>query len=83
MRKLDAESDAIRRAAKLADEGYRVFMQAVRPGRADYELIASETALAEWVAEATRAGVVAFDCETDALDCIKRFDYEDFRDRLS
>ena len=23
------------------------------------------------------------DSETDALDCIKRFDYEDFRDRLS
>ena len=26
--------------AKLADEGYEVFMQAVRPGRADYELVA-------------------------------------------
>jgi carboxynorspermidine decarboxylase len=24
-----------------------------------------------------------WDSETDALDCIKRFDYEDFRDRLS
>ena len=40
MRKLDGEIDAIRRAAKLADDGYKVFMQAVRPGRADYELIA-------------------------------------------
>ena len=36
--------------------------------QADYELIQDETALDEWVAEATRAGVVAFDCETDALD---------------
>jgi Xaa-Pro dipeptidase len=40
MRKLDGEIDAIRRSAKLADEGYKVFMQAVRPGRADYELVA-------------------------------------------
>ncbi|MBX9843871.1 MAG: Xaa-Pro peptidase family protein [Xanthobacteraceae bacterium] len=44
MRKLDEEIDAIRRAAKLADEGYKVFMQAVRPGRADYELIAEAEA---------------------------------------
>ena len=35
---------------------------------ADYELIQDEAALDEWIAEATRAGVVAFDCETDALD---------------
>jgi Xaa-Pro aminopeptidase len=40
MRKLDEEIDAIRRSAKLADQGYKVFMQAVRPGRADYELVA-------------------------------------------
>jgi carboxynorspermidine decarboxylase len=24
-----------------------------------------------------------WDSETDALECVKRFDYEDFRDRLS
>lgn len=35
---------------------------------ADYELIQDEKALDEWIAEATRAGTVAFDCETDALD---------------
>ena len=35
---------------------------------ADYELIQDEKALDEWIAEATKAGVVAFDCETDALD---------------
>ncbi len=40
MGKLDAEVDAIRRAAQLADSGYAVFRQAARPGRADYELIA-------------------------------------------
>jgi Xaa-Pro dipeptidase len=44
MRKLDGEIDAIRRAARLADEGYKVFMQAVRPGRADYELVAEAEA---------------------------------------
>ena len=35
---------------------------------ADYELIQDEKLLDEWIAEATKAGVVAFDCETDALD---------------
>jgi DNA polymerase-1 len=35
---------------------------------ADYELITDEKALDEWIAAATRAGTVAFDCETDALD---------------
>ena len=35
---------------------------------ADYELIQDETALGEWIAEATKAGTVAFDCETDSLD---------------
>ena len=33
-----------------------------------YELIDSEAALDAWIAEASRAGTVAFDCETDALD---------------
>ncbi len=35
---------------------------------ADYETVQDEKLLDEWVAEATRAGVVAFDCETDGLD---------------
>jgi len=35
---------------------------------ADYELIQDEKALDEWIAEATRAGTIAFDCETGALD---------------
>src|SRR5262245_56133898 len=37
MGKLASEVDAIRRACQVADEGYDVFMQAARPGRADYE----------------------------------------------
>jgi Xaa-Pro dipeptidase len=40
MHKLDSEIVAMRRAAKLCDEGYAVFRAAARPGRADYELIA-------------------------------------------
>src|ERR1700731_3107313 len=40
MAKLDAEIDAVRCAARLADSGYTVFRNAARPGRADYELIA-------------------------------------------
>jgi Xaa-Pro aminopeptidase len=35
-----AEIAAARRGAKLADEGYKVFLNAARPGRADYELVA-------------------------------------------
>jgi Xaa-Pro dipeptidase len=44
MHKLASEIDAIRKAAKLADAGYKVFMQAARPGRADYELVAEAEA---------------------------------------
>jgi len=40
MGKVALEIDAMRRAARLADEGYAVFRAAARPGRADYELIA-------------------------------------------
>ncbi|MFL5088790.1 MAG: M24 family metallopeptidase [Xanthobacteraceae bacterium] len=40
MAKLDAEIDCLRRAARLADEGYAVFRTAARTGRADYELVA-------------------------------------------
>jgi Xaa-Pro aminopeptidase len=40
MSKLDSEVAAIKSAAHLADEGYAVFRQAARPGRADYELVA-------------------------------------------
>ncbi len=38
--KLPSELDAIARAAALADHGYEVFMQAARPGRREYELVA-------------------------------------------
>ena len=34
------EIEAVRRAADIADKGYRVFMDAVRVGRAEYELVA-------------------------------------------
>jgi Xaa-Pro aminopeptidase len=44
MNKLDVEVDAIRKAAKLADAGYKAFMQAARVGRADYELVAEAEA---------------------------------------
>jgi len=38
--KTPAEIDAIRRATKMAEDGYRVFMEAARPGRTEYELVA-------------------------------------------
>ena len=44
MQKLDSEIAAIRKSAKLADAGYKVFMQAARVGRADYELVAEAEA---------------------------------------
>jgi len=40
MHKLPAEIDAIRRAAKIADDAYGVFRDAVRIGRPQYELVA-------------------------------------------
>jgi Xaa-Pro aminopeptidase len=40
MQKLDIEIAAIRAAADIADEGYAVFKNAAREGRADYELVA-------------------------------------------
>lgn len=39
-RKTPGEIEAVRRAAALADEGYAVFRDAVRPGRAEYEIVA-------------------------------------------
>ena len=38
MRKLPAELDALRRAARLADEGYAVFRDAAQPGKRQFEL---------------------------------------------
>ena len=40
MKKMDCEIAAIRAAASVADEGYRIFQNAARLGRADYELVA-------------------------------------------
>ena len=40
MHKLPGELDAIRRAAKIADEAYVVFREAARIGRPQYELVA-------------------------------------------
>jgi Xaa-Pro aminopeptidase len=44
MDKITSEIDAIRRACKVADEGYAVFREAAKSGRADYELIAEAEA---------------------------------------
>ena len=40
MRKMEVEIASVRRAAKLADQGYAIFRNAARPGRKDYELVA-------------------------------------------
>jgi Xaa-Pro dipeptidase len=40
MKKMDCEIAAIRAAAHVADEGYQIFRNAARRGRADYELVA-------------------------------------------
>jgi Xaa-Pro aminopeptidase len=40
MDKLPAEIDAIRRAARVADEGYAYFMEIARPGRTQFEVVA-------------------------------------------
>jgi Xaa-Pro aminopeptidase len=40
MHKLPGEIAVLKRAARLADDAYEAFRQAVRPGRAQYELVA-------------------------------------------
>jgi Xaa-Pro dipeptidase len=40
MHKLPAEIEAVRRAAQMADDAYAAFREAVRPGRAQYEVVA-------------------------------------------
>src|SRR5215813_9066875 len=40
MHKLPAEIDAIRRAAKIADDAYGEFIKVVTPGRRQYEIVA-------------------------------------------
>jgi Xaa-Pro dipeptidase len=40
MHKLPAEIDAIRRAARIADDAYAEFVKAVAPGRRQYEIVA-------------------------------------------
>jgi Xaa-Pro aminopeptidase len=44
LKKSAAELDAMRRACALADDGYRAFMAAARPGRREYELVADTEA---------------------------------------
>ncbi len=40
MHKLPAEIDVLRDAARLADDAYAAFRQAVQPGRRQYEVVA-------------------------------------------
>ncbi len=44
---------------------------AEQPPFGPYECVAIEARLAEWIAEARAAGVVAFDTETDSLDAMR------------
>src|SRR5262249_3344734 len=44
MHKLPAEIAVLRRAAQMADDAYRAFRQAVKPGRRQYELVADTEA---------------------------------------
>ena len=42
-----------------------------QPPFSGYECVTTEARLAEWIAEATALGVVAFDTETDSLDAMR------------
>ncbi len=61
------ESVAAQPPAATATD-WRFSTQPLAP--ADYELIVTLDALDDFIAAARRAGVVAFDCETDALDSL-------------
>ncbi|HLO79229.1 MAG TPA: DNA polymerase I [Magnetospirillum sp.] len=43
----------------------------VAPDKVEYELVTTEAALDRWVADATRAGLVAVDTETTGLDALR------------
>ncbi len=53
--------------AQAASPGLAV-APAAAPARVEYELVTTVEALERWVAEATRAGIVAIDTETTGLD---------------
>ncbi|MGE0421746.1 MAG: DNA polymerase I [Reyranellaceae bacterium] len=58
-------------APATADASARDWRISDRPfGLADYELITTAAQLEDFAAAARKAGVVAFDCETDALDSL-------------
>src|SRR4051812_7298272 len=44
MHKSPGEVEAVRRAARLADEGYEIFRDSAKPGRFDFEMIAEAEA---------------------------------------
>jgi DNA polymerase I len=44
---------------------------ATAPGEASYELVQDEAALKDWIAEAEKVGIVAFDTETTSLDSMQ------------
>ena len=57
--------------AATADASTRDWRISARPfGLADYELITTAAQLEDFAAAARKAGVVALDCETDALDSL-------------
>ena len=68
--RLEAKFGATNGAPNGAAAAARPAMPA-GPASALYELVLTEAALDRWVAEATRAGVVAVDTETNSLDPLR------------
>jgi DNA polymerase-1 len=56
-------------AERSASIGYAPDPRNAEPGR--YELITTPDDLEQWCAEARKAGIVSFDCETTSLDAMK------------
>jgi len=69
LREQGFKSIVARLESRLADSGERTADSI--PTKVSYELVQDESALARWVSEATRLGVVAVDTETTSLDAMQ------------
>ena len=70
----DAAGDAASRASGRAIAAAQAVAAPVDPAAAPfgaYETVTTEAALAAWIAEATAAGVIGLDTETDSLDALR------------
>jgi DNA polymerase I len=65
------KSTVARVAGRMVASGDMAARPEATPAEATYSLVQSADALAGWIAQATRTGIVAFDTETTSLDTMR------------